>query len=135
MKFNKLHFELYKDIFNYQNEIKAINRGFRLFLNKITNKLVIVNIFRNYEICFIFNSISEININNLRFLKIENFNKIINSIEQSNLNLENKNNKNMIEYTINTSKEFIKLTNRSSRTTLKDLNKLLGVTKCWKIFY
>ena len=130
MKFNKLHFELYKDIFNYHNEIKAINRGFRLFLNKITNKLVIVNIFRNYEICFIFNSISEININNLRFLKIENFNKIINSIEQSNLNLENKNNKNMIEYTINTSKEFIKLTNRSSRTTLKDLNKLLGVTKC-----
>jgi len=125
MKFNKLHFELYKDIFNYHNEIKAINRGFRLFLNKITNKLVIVNIFRNYEICFIFNSISEININNLRFLKIENFNKIINSIEQSNLNLENKNNKNMIEYTINTSKEFIKLTNRSSRTTLKDLNKLL----------
>lgn len=130
MKFNKLHFELYKDIFNYHNEIKAINRGFRLFLNKITNKLVIVNIFRNYEICFIFNSISEININNLRFLKIENFNKIIKNIEQSNYNLENKNKNNVIEYTKNISKEFIKFSNRSSTITLKDINKILGVTKC-----
>ena len=130
MKFNKWHFEIYKDMFNYYNEIKNINRGFRLYLNKKNNKLTIVNIYKNYEICHYFNSILDINIDKLRFLKIENFNKIINNIEQSNYILENKNNSKTIDYVKNISNEFIKFSNRSSTTTLKDINKILGVTKC-----
>lgn len=130
MKFNKWHFEIYKDIFNYYNEIKNINRGFRLYLNKKNNKLTIVNIYKNYEICHYFNNILDINIDKLRFLKIENFNKIINNIEQSNNILENKNNSKTIDYVKNISNEFIKFSNRSSTTTLKDINKILGVTKC-----
>ncbi len=130
MKFNKWHFEIYKDIFNYHNEIKNINRGFRLYFNKQANKLVIANIYKNFEICYSFNNVLEINIDKLRFFKIENFNKIINNIEQSNYILENKNNIGTIEYTKNISKEFIKFSNRSSKTTLKDINKILGVTNC-----
>ncbi len=130
MKFNKFYFEKYRDIYNYHNEIQKINNGYRLYFNKITKQITIVNINNNYEICYVFNSILEIYINNLRFSKINNIENILKYIEDSNEKLEKSNKEKQLNFIKNTSKEFIKLSNRKSNTTIKDINKIIGVTKC-----
>lgn len=131
MKFNKLYYEPYKDIFGYHLEIQKINSGFRLFFNKKSKKLSIINIFNNYENCGDFDAIFDININNLRFSKIENINNILNFIDKQNLNLEIKNNEKQQNTFKYISKELIKFSNRTSTITQKDINKIIGVTtKC-----
>ena len=130
MKFNKLYFEKYKDIFNYHSEIQNINSGFRLYFNKHSKKITIINIYNNFEICYEFNNVFEINLNKLRFSQIENIDKVIKYIEESNNQLEFKAQKNREEFIKNTSKEFIKLSNRQPSNNLTNINKIIGATKC-----
>ena len=130
MKFNKIYYEPYKDIFGIYKELKQINYGYRLFFNKKNKKYEILNINKNYELCYVFNSISEINITKLRFFKIENYTTILKSIESDNQNLEIKSLSYKTETIKNTLSEFKKLNNRSSILTQKDLNKIIGVTQC-----
>ena len=130
MKFNKLFFEEYKDIFNYHSEIKNINDGFRLYFNKLTKKITIINICNNFEICYEFNGVFGINLDNLRFSKITNLEKIIKHIEESNNILEQKSQENKVRFLNNTSKEFIKLSNRVSSIAQNDINKIIGATRC-----
>ena len=130
MKFNKLYFEIYKDLFGYHNEIKKINSGYRLYFNKKQKKFVIVNFYNNFEICATYNSISEINLYNLRFLKIENYEKIINSIDFHNQKLEDKYKQNRQNQMQNIIKEYKKLTLRSTSTNQTDINKIIGAIIC-----
>ena len=130
MKFNKLYFEKYKDIFNYHSEIQNINSGFRLYFNKYSKKITIVNIYNNFEICYEFDSIFKIDLNKLRFSQIKNIDKVIKYIEESNSQLEFKAQKNREEFIKNTSKEFIKLSNRQPSNNLTNINKIIGATKC-----
>lgn len=55
----------------------------------------------------------EINLNSLRFFKVENIDKIFKYIENENLNIENKNKENQENIVKYISKEFIKLSNRT----------------------
>ena len=130
MKFNKLYFEKYKDIFNYHSEIQNINSGFRLYFNNYSKKITIINIYNNFEICYELNNVFEINLNKLRFSQIENIDKVIKYIEESNNQLEFKAQKNREEFIKNTSKEFIKLSNRQPSNNLTNINKIIGATKC-----
>ena len=130
MKFSNLHFEKYKDLFGYHYKIKKINPGYRLYFNKKHRKFSIINIYNNFEICATYNKISEINLHNLRFFKIENFQKIINSIELYNQNLVDKNYQNNQNQMKNIFNEYKNLSIRSSTTRQTDINKIIGATKC-----
>lgn len=130
MKFTNLFYEPYKDIFNYCKEIQKINQGFRLFYNKKTKQICIINIFNNYEICNSFKSILEINLQNLRFLLNINSNKIFKFIEESNnLNKEKiiTYKREVLNYQI---KELCKLSNRSAEIKNNEINKIIGANKC-----
>lgn len=130
MKFNKLYYEPYKDIFGIHQTIKTINQGFRLYFNKKDNLFSIINIFNNFEICYSFKFVFKINLNDLRFSKIENLTQILNLVEKNN-NIFNEKclieTKNKSSYALN---EFIKLSNRSTRINNGDINKIIGATQC-----
>ncbi len=128
MKFYNNYYEPYKDLFAYYQELKQINPGYRLFFNKITKKFEIVNTNNNFEKCFEFNSIFEINLQELRFLKIENLNNILSMIDNNNSKIEQNNsilNKNKSMSAFN---EFNKLSNRSTKINNTDINKIIGAT-------
>jgi len=130
MKFNEFIYETYDDIFNYSKEIKQINKGYHLFFNKKLKRFEILNINNNYEQCFVFNSIFNFNLHNLRFLKIENLSNILKSIEKDN-DILSKKQTNLTNEKINyTLKEFNKLSNRSKTLNTIDTNKIIGATKC-----
>lgn len=130
MKFNKNYFEEYKDIFNHYKNIQQINMGYRLYFNKKNHTLAIVNIFNNYEICYSFEHISQINLDILRFYRIENYQNILNKIDSDNniLNQTSVNKKrDLIQYTL---KNILTLQNRSKSTQEININKIIGATKC-----
>ena len=130
MKFNNLYFEPYKDIFNYHKEIQKINKGFRLFYNKKNKQLYIINIYNNFEICKSVNSILNINLQDLRFSTILNSCNIFKFIDESNNIIEEKTylqKKEILNYQLN---EFKKLSNRSTKIKLNEVNKIIGANKC-----
>ena len=130
MKFNEKYFEKVKDIFGYHIQIKEINQGYRLYFNKKTKSYTIVNIFKNNEICHTFNSFLDINLNTLRFLKIENSGNVFKIIDQNNLNLEAKTSSQNHETLSYLNKETMKIINRSTSFNDNDKNKILGAIKC-----
>lgn len=130
MEFNENYFEIYKDQFNYYNLIQKINHELRLYFNKKTKKFVIINIYKNYEICKEFDTFFENILQDLRFYRIENFNQILKLTEEHNDKINQKNNDkflNISQYAIG---EVIKLNNRSKIINNNDINKIIGATKC-----
>ena len=130
MKFNEFIYKSYNDIFNYSKEIKLINKGYHLYFNKKLKRFEILNINNNYEQCFIFNTIFNFNLHNLRFLIIENLSEILKSIEEHNSILSEKQlclSNEKMNYAL---KEFHKLSNRSNTLSTIDTNKIIGATKC-----
>lgn len=130
MKFNKLYFFKIKDQFNYYNLIQKINPGFRLYFNNKDKKFVIVNIDKNFEICKVFDNFFENILHNLRFYRVENFNKIIDFTEKRNNKIKEKNDEKISEITKFSLSEALKLSNRSSTIKQSDINKIIGATKC-----
>ena len=104
MKFNKLFFKTYNDIFFTERKIRKINNGYRLYFNEKNKKFYIVNICRNYEICYEFNNFFNNIENNLRFSNICNINKILKQIEDDNQNLKDK----TINYNVKKTGDIIK---------------------------
>lgn len=130
MKFNKNYCKLYKDQFNYYNLMQKIKPSYRLFFNEKEKKFIVVNIDKNYEICKIFNGFLDNLIQDLRFSKIENYNKILNYIDNGNEKLSTKqaqNIKHLSEFAVG---EVSKLSNRSNKLNQTDINKIIGATKC-----
>lgn len=130
MKFNKLYFIKYKDQFNYYNIIQKINPGFRLYFNNKNKKFVIVNIYNNFEICKVFDAFFENIIQDLRFFRIENYNKILNLNEKTNAKIKEKNEEKNLEIIKFSLSEALKLNNRSCTVKQTDINKIIGATKC-----
>ena len=130
MKNNIFYYEKYKDMFGYYREIQKINTGFRLYFDKKNKKYNIVNIYNNFEICSIFSHISEINLENLRFSKVENSDKIFKYIDNFNQEQECKINLNKKEKSKYILSEFLKLNNRTNSVNVKDINKIIGAIKC-----
>lgn len=130
MKFNKFYCYEYKDQFNYYNLIKKINPSFRLYFNTKSKKFLIININNNYEICKTFSSFYEDILNDLRFSTINNFESIIEFIDESNQRLLKKN-KDIIQNKIHNSiSEFNKIHHRSNKINQSDINKIIGETTC-----
>lgn len=130
MKFNNLFFKPYKDMFNLYNKIQKINSGFRLYVNVKNHKFAIVNIYKNFEICKEFNNIFENIEQDLRFSKIENYNKIINFVEHENkklMDLQEEKSKSTIN---NLTHEILAISSRSNNILQSDINKIIGATKC-----
>ena len=130
MKFNKTHYEEYKDQFNYYNIIKKINPNFRLYFNKKLKKFEIINIDNNFEICYSFISFFRNIENDLRFSKIENLDLILKNIDINNSQIDEKNklkNHDKNKFCFN---EYLSLSNRSTSIKTDDLNKIIGAIKC-----
>lgn len=130
MKFNSIDYVLYKDQFNYYNLIRKINPNYRLFLNKKNKWFYIININNNFEQCYSFKKISDNFLHQLYFSQIHNFNKILNSIEESNSTLEENNKNNLYNKTSFTLNEIKKINNRSNNINTNDINKIIGATQC-----
>ena len=109
MKFNEKYCYKYKDIFNIHNRIKKINSNYQLYFNAKDKQFIVVNIAKNNQICLNFTTLHQ-NIEKLLLsTRVENFNRIIKSIDDHNLNLESKCKDNLIYKT---------KTNLSSMTNL-----------------
>lgn len=130
MKFNNLYFKPYKDMFNIYNNIRKINRGYRLFFNIKNNKFAVVNIYKNFEICKEYSSIFENIEQDLRFFKIENYNNIIQFIDECNYKSITNNNKNIKQSCSNFANEISIISSRSNKISENDFNKLIGEIKC-----
>lgn len=130
MKLNKNYYYEYKDQFNIYNLIRKINPNYRLYFNNKTKKFIIVNICNNFEICKEFYSFFENILQDLRFSKVENQIEIFNKMEINNENLKQKSNEKINEITNNLSREFCKISNRSSKINNSDINKIMGEIKC-----
>lgn len=130
MKFNKNIYIPYKDQFNYYNLIKKINPFYRLFFNRKSKRFEIININKNYETCKSFDAFSGNILQDLRFSRIENYNKILEFIDNENEKLtkinEQKNNY-ILKSTLN---DFQQLNNRSKTISKTDINKTIGAAKC-----
>lgn len=112
MKFNNLFFKKYNDIFFTDKKIKHINSGYRLYFNEKNKKFYIINIHKNNEICYEFDTILKDIENILRFSNICNINKIIKNIEINNKKLEDKNIKNETQKVSDNFKERLYFNNR-----------------------
>lgn len=130
MKFNNLYFKKCKDMFNLYNIIQKINPGFRLYFNTKNKKYVIVNIYKNNEICLTFDTFLENIESNLRFSNISNFNSIIKHIEEFNQKICSKNETDSINKSNFLAKELLKISNRSNTINNSDINKIIGATQC-----
>ena len=130
MKFNKFYFEEYKDQFNYYNLIKKININFRLFFNKKDKIFAVVNIKNNFEICMSFKRFFENILQDLRFYKIENYNKIIQFIDEKNNILETKKQIQNRKILLDKLNEFKQFSLHSKTISQSDINKIIGATKC-----
>lgn len=126
MKFNKIYFKEYKDLFNYYNLIKTINSSYRLYFNEKDKKYYIININNNFEICGEFIHFSKINLNNLRFSSIINIDKIIKEIENHNELIEKNNINNILDKTKYSLNEVLNLSKRSSNINNYDLTQIIG---------
>ncbi len=130
MIFNNLYFKKCKDMFNLYNVIQKINPGFRLYFNTKNKKYVIVNIYKNNEICKTFDTFLENIENNLRFSNITNYNYIIKYIEDFNQKINSKNKINSISKSNFLAKELLKFSNHSKTINNSDINKIIGATQC-----
>lgn len=130
MKFNNLIYEPYHDLFGFYKEIKTINSGYKLFYNKKEKTIEVININNYFEKCYSFKRIFEINLQDLRFYKIENMKNILNKIDLDNQKINQDNTMsslNKSKYTLN---QFFKISNRSSKINNSDINKIIGATQC-----
>lgn len=130
MQFNNLIYEPYHDLFGFYKEIKTINSGYKLFYNKKEKTIEVININNYFEKCYSFKRIFEINLQDLRFYKIENMKNILNKIDLDNQKINQDNTMsslNKSKYTLN---QFFKISNRSSKINNSDINKIIGATQC-----
>lgn len=130
MVFSDLIYEPYNDLFNFSEEIKTINPGYRLFYNRKNKSIEILNINNFFEKCHTFYSVCEINLQDLRFCKIENLDYILNKLDLNNQTINTKNIKSIKNKTTYTLKEFFNLNNRSTKINNSDINKIIGATQC-----
>lgn len=117
-------------MFNLYNKIQIINPGFRLYFCSKTKSFVIVNIYRNFEICKEFYAFFENIENDLRFSKIENFNQIIKNLDEENYKNITRKTDEVINTLSSTRKEFAKVSSRSTTILQSDINKIIGAAKC-----
>lgn len=130
MQFNNLIYEPYHDLFGFYKEIKTINSGYKLFYNKKEKTIEVINTNNYFEKCYSFKRIFEINLQDLRFYKIENMKNILNKIDLDNQKINQDNTMsslNKSKYTLN---QFFKISNRSSKINNSDINKIIGATQC-----
>lgn len=130
MKFNNLHFKPYKDLFNNYNKIKKINPGYKLYFNNKDKKFVIVNIYNNFEICKVFDTLFGNFEDDLRFSEIRNINQILQKIENDNFSLSQKFKIINSEKQALAMKNFSQISSRSTKIKQTDIDKIIGASKC-----
>lgn len=126
MKFNNLYFKPYKDMFNLYNTMQKINAGFRLYFNEKTKTFAIVNIYNNFEICKEFSSYFGNIEQDLRFSRIENFNKVLKTIDEDNYKNITSNSIKTTSLCQNIASELYSISSRSNKILKSDINKIIG---------
>lgn len=130
MKFNFKYCFLYQDNFNIYNLIKKINADYRLYFNSKDKIYFIVNIAKNYEICFKFYNFNTNILKNLQYSKIENSLQIFREIDNFNLMTELKNKKSITDSTTLKIAEIANVSKRLNHLSSNTVNKIIGADLC-----
>ena len=130
MKFNFKYCFLYQDNFNIYNLIRKINADYRLYFNSKDKIYFIVNIAKNYEICFKFYNFNTNILKNLQYSKIENSLQIFREIDNFNLMTELKNKKSITDSTTLKIAEIANVSKRLNHLSSNTVNKIIGADLC-----
>lgn len=118
---------LYKDMFNYFNRIKKIDKDYVLLFDNINKLFIIINSAKNNEICLKFNDF-KLNIEEvLQRTRIENSTKIFNEIDNINSKVLNDNFKKSRQDLENKVVDLNEYSKRTNKILQSDINKILGV--------